>query len=659
MAEKKKLVKKKKPVHGLGIINEVVEWISDQTGNANSVTMKLEQFRPDHYSSESCHKLIDAGLNPKIYLYALDEDTRYKTFAKLTKRLGQRFNSLEDNVWFSPVDLKCEPDCPADCEDKQKKFLIGNGFKVEIIQDYGGNLLNLIGSGGFGTVYDGELHNKPIAAKYIDVTEQYREKIINFTGGTVNDKVGALFNHTASHSNLEANMYLKGELAHPNILQSSGFWIQCSELSKIELVIAMPKCDFNLNEWMKTQPFDFHQIQTFLVQMSEALEHLESKNISHRNFKPTNVLITGQSNPEAKLVDVGLANPEVNGLTPGFCSPEQLKNRSVVGKTDMYAFGITTILALFGTTIGMAIMFLPLSTIGDRSVDELKQNKIIAMAEKMLQYKPSDRPTFAQIRNQLQMLRPDSVNLTASIANCDIENIGQTMAELSLIDRSILVSEPYNLGNMMSVTTRDQPDSNLCWCFSTGIAIRAEFKKSIYKLHKDGEIDDNTARTAGLMADQMNNNNQLTNEIVCLIFPKSPKQDDGDTQTAILHKQVQNICGQTLVQRSGWKQLPTLVAICELIIANSRFTSIDDFELTFETLHHPQSASVEKVLDELMPLLGPDKTSWFKYNGKSFKVCTGTDGILLKILIRKYFTNIKSIRQLSIIMFTFRRIRWF
>lgn len=41
-------------------------------------------------------------------------------------------------------------------------------------------------------------------------------------------------------------------------------------------------------------------------------------------------------------------------------------------------------------------------------------------------------------------------------------------------------------------------------------------------------FDEQTAHKTGLMADQMNEDNRLINEVVYLLVPKSPKLDDAE-----------------------------------------------------------------------------------------------------------------------------------
>ncbi|MDQ7003316.1 MAG: serine/threonine-protein kinase, partial [Ghiorsea sp.] len=85
----------------------------------------------------------------------------------------------------------------------------------------------------------------------------------------------------------------------------------------------------------------------------EAAHHFD---MVHRDLKPANVLVSNKG--EIKLLDFGLAKPEhgeddltQSGATVGsfrYMAPEQILNKSIDARTDLYAFGIL----LFYMTVG-------------------------------------------------------------------------------------------------------------------------------------------------------------------------------------------------------------------------------------------------------------------------------------------------------------------
>jgi eukaryotic-like serine/threonine-protein kinase len=88
-------------------------------------------------------------------------------------------------------------------------------------------------------------------------------------------------------------------------------------------------------------------------QVLEALRYLHRRNIVHRDLKPQNVMLVASSSGVdfVKVLDFGMAKVmagerrdiTVQGLivgTPSVMAPEQIRQRPVDGRTDIYAAGI-------------------------------------------------------------------------------------------------------------------------------------------------------------------------------------------------------------------------------------------------------------------------------------------------------------------------------
>ena len=83
---------------------------------------------------------------------------------------------------------------------------------------------------------------------------------------------------------------------------------------------------------------------SIFVKIAEGLVHMHRRNIYHADLKPGNIMLSKAG--DVKIIDFGLAwlRGEAKGRiqgTPEYMAPEQVKQKSVNEKTDIYNFGAT------------------------------------------------------------------------------------------------------------------------------------------------------------------------------------------------------------------------------------------------------------------------------------------------------------------------------
>ena len=496
--------------------------------------------------------------------------TKEKILKDWTDQLGVEFiSSLEDNFWFSISQSNCDHNCRSSCPDKTDKFIYAPGFRTTREIE--------LGRGGFATVYAGQIHGMDIAAKYIDITEQYREMTL------ITKDITDGYSSTVALPDLLGNVAyeasLQSEVGHPNILRARDYWIQCSDLAKIQLVIATKRCYKNLQQWVDTESFNFGIVRRFMIEVSNGLEYLEDEQLSHRDIKPGNILISNELNPTAVITDFGLVKTE--GLTPLFSAPERFeKDGTVIGKTDTYSFGVTILNSFLQSKLAMLTMLGTTKSVPDDVVQILRNHPIIKLVQDMINTDPAKRPSYSEIRRRLRVVPEfveqislENINFPEEIPSSampsrQVYQLSFDIEALSIYQKSITVPDEFHQ-TLISGSIHDQKESHLCWAFSISTIIAAELRRIIHRLRQNGYISRSLFENALKMADQINKHNRLMFELVCLINPRSPKLEDffgsrAEQQIASASTVMEILCYPGILRPPGWHRLPSVRRVMDI-----------------------------------------------------------------------------------------------
>ena len=545
--------------NGKELVDEIILWISKKKISVIPAPISLESFAPDYYTSDQSRMLIKKGFNPKMRLYRENDQTRALDISDWTTKLGGDFTNLSDNFWFCVKKSECEKNCSKGCKDQIEKFVYGNGNRTP---------KNVpLGKGGFGKVFLGKIHEIEVGAKFIDVTEKYK-KLIGTGTYSIRDVISGLLEDVAFEATLQSGF------GHPNILEARDFWIQCSGLDVInptndqpiiELVIATKKCSKNLQEWVETEQFNFSQLKQFLIGVTDGLAYLENQNLSHRDVKPANILITDRQNPVAVLTDFGLVKSD--GITPGYAAPERfIQNGTVLAKSDIFSLGVTLLNCFFDSDVVLVILFGTVKTLPPFLVNSAASHQILSLVKKMIDFDPTKRPTFASIKTDLTNLQ--SYRRT-TISNLNLPSIAKPghqsrqlsfgMKTVSIIQKPIQISANIHT-SMISGWIHDQKDSYLCWAFAVCTVIRTELKRIIITLYEKKIIDDQFKKQILFQIDQTNKEARLLFELVSLVNPRSPQLEDfrqnrEKFQSASSETVMERICYDGLLRPAGWTRM--------------------------------------------------------------------------------------------------------
>ena len=271
---------------GIQFSKVAVGLIKVQTSQKNVISFKLG------------FKNIDAALNSQIITNEEYQTNLWKKITSLNLTLYSIKAYPERNLYFDSIPLI--------------------GFADTKLDDP----KNLLGTGGFGTVFKNFYFDKPVAIKF----PSFRKE-----------------NQMATLERFRQEFLITKYLRHPNIIKVYGT-VEYSET----VGIVFEYCDNGtLNEAIKEKkPFSHREKLQILVQIANTLSYVHSKGYVHLDIKPHNVFF--QKN-EPVIADFGLSSDIYQergsemklGCTIFYSPPEQIRGASPKVSSDIWAFGIT------------------------------------------------------------------------------------------------------------------------------------------------------------------------------------------------------------------------------------------------------------------------------------------------------------------------------
>ena len=273
---------------------------------------------------------------------------------------------------------------------------------------------NIIGQGGFGTVYKGTLTDGRIVAikKYYKMTGEsqgYKDFI---------NEVGIL-----------------SQINHRHVIQLLGCCLETQVPLLVYELISNGTLSDHIHDDNKASSITWEIRLKIASQTAEALYYLHSKAsipIIHRDVKSTNILL--DEDYDVKVCDFGASrvisldqsklSTAIQG-TPGYLDPESMQTNQVTEKSDVYSFGVVLVELLTGKKAlffdrpkeqRILTMFF-LFALKDGSLFEVLEDcivnnenhfqisKVAHLAKRCLSPKGEERPTMKEVVVELEIIR--------------------------------------------------------------------------------------------------------------------------------------------------------------------------------------------------------------------------------------------------------------
>lgn len=300
---------------------------------------------------------------------------------------------------------------------------------------------NLLGEGGFGSVYRAQFHDDFCVA--VKMLHENRKQ---------------------ADDEFQSEVELMSKIRHPNLVSLLGFCVHGKTRLLVYELMQNGSLEEHLHGPSHGSALTWHLRMKIALDTARGLEHLHdhcSSPIIHSDFKSANILLDATF--KAKLSDFGLAvragrrmsSTDVELLgTLGYLAPEYLFDGKLTEKSDVYAFGVVLLELITGrkpvdksmpagcqSLVTWAKPQLTdrskIPTIVDPMIKETMHLKhlyqVAAVAVLCVQTEPDYRPLIADVANSLTPLVP--VELGGALKNakapCVIEMKPLVAANLS------------------------------------------------------------------------------------------------------------------------------------------------------------------------------------------------------------------------------------
>ncbi|CAI5935447.1 unnamed protein product [Closterium sp. NIES-65] len=246
-------------------------------------------------------------------------------------------------------------------------------FKYEVLLAATNNFDQsaVLGEGGFGKVYKAVIRGGKGEANGNGGEGKGEGAAAVVAGQAVAIKVLNSSGKTSGYREWVTEVLMLERLSHPNLVSLRGYCAHGEMAFLVYEYVSKGALNYHLFSTADNViPLSWQQRVQIAVGAATGLHHLHERNIIHRDFKSSNILL--DDNLVAKVSDFGLAKvgpvgdqsyveTKVKG-TPGYIDPAYMERGWLTWKSDVYAFGVVLLELLLLTVIVYPFsLFLPSS----------------------------------------------------------------------------------------------------------------------------------------------------------------------------------------------------------------------------------------------------------------------------------------------------------